>query len=123
MEWHPFWEQYQQAIHDNDVISDEEKFLYLHSALSGRAAEPVAGIQATKAKYNTVIELLKEHFRYTSLLIQEHVTPLLYLPTVRSRHEVRDLRHFYDHMQQNIAALTTLGVQTDSYGVRTCVMC
>lgn len=115
-EWQPFWEQYQQAIHDNDALSHGEKFLYLQSALSGRAAAAVAGIQATAANYNTVIELLKERFGRTDVLIQEHLTQLLDLPTVRSGQEVRDLRRLYDHMQRNIAALTALGVQTGSYG-------
>ncbi|KAH8019218.1 hypothetical protein HPB51_018320 [Rhipicephalus microplus] len=114
-EWQPFWEQYQQAIHDNGALSDGE-FLYLHSALSGRAAVAVAGIQATAANYHTVIELLKERFGRTDVLIQEHLTQMLDLPTVRSVHEVRDLRLLYDHMQRNIAALTTLVIQTDSYG-------
>ncbi|KAL1479470.1 hypothetical protein MTO96_051818 [Rhipicephalus appendiculatus] len=88
-ECQPCWEQYQQAIHDNDALSDGEKFLYLQSALSGRAAAAVAGIQATAANYNTVIELLKERFGRTDVLIQEQLTQLLDLPTVRRGHEAR----------------------------------
>ncbi|KAH6922479.1 hypothetical protein HPB50_014778 [Hyalomma asiaticum] len=91
-ELRPFWEQYQQATHDNGALSGGEKFLYLQSALSGRAAAAVAGIQASAANYNPVIELLKERFGRTDVLIQEHLTQLLDLPTVRSGQEVRDLR-------------------------------
>ncbi|KAL3214629.1 hypothetical protein MRX96_034793 [Rhipicephalus microplus] len=86
-EWQPFWEQYQQAIHDNNALSDGEKFLYLHSALSGRAAAAVAYIQATTANYNTVIRLLKERFGRTDVLIQEHLTQLLDLQTASCGHE------------------------------------
>lgn len=37
-EWQSFWEQFERAVHENDTLSDSEKFLYLRSSLSGKAA-------------------------------------------------------------------------------------
>ncbi|KAH9360749.1 hypothetical protein HPB48_020228 [Haemaphysalis longicornis] len=41
-EWQLFWEQFRKSIHDNEVLSNAEK-----TALTGKAASVVAGIQVT----------------------------------------------------------------------------
>ncbi|XP_070382504.1 uncharacterized protein [Dermacentor albipictus] len=115
-EWQSFWEQFEQAVHGNDGLSNADKFLYLRSVLSGKAAAAIAGIQVTGANYTTVIELLKERFGRRDVLIQEHLTQLLELPPVQNEKEHIGLRRPYDHLQRNIAGLTALGVKTDSYG-------
>ncbi|XP_075559900.1 uncharacterized protein LOC142591457 [Dermacentor variabilis] len=115
-EWQSFWEQFEQAVHGNDGLSNAEKFLCLRSVLSEKAAAAIAGIQVTGANYTTVIELLKERFGRRDVLIQEHLTQLLDLPTVQNEKEHIGLRRLYDHLQRNIAGLTALGVKTDSYG-------
>ncbi|XP_075535195.1 uncharacterized protein LOC142570736 [Dermacentor variabilis] len=114
--WQSFWEQFEQAVHGNDGLSNAEKFLYLRSVLSGKTAVAIAGIQVTGANYTTVIELLKERFGRRDVLIQEHLTQLLDLPPVQNEKEHIGLHRLYDHLQRNIAGLTTLGVKTDSYG-------
>ncbi|XP_070380720.1 uncharacterized protein [Dermacentor albipictus] len=115
-EWQSFWEQFEQAVHGNDGLSNVEKFLYLRSVLSGKAAAAIAGIQVTGANYTTVIELLKERFGRRDVPIQEHLTQLLELPPVQNEKEHIGLRRLYDHLQRHIAGLTALGVKTDSYG-------
>ncbi|XP_040068215.1 uncharacterized protein LOC120841389 [Ixodes scapularis] len=120
-DWQPFWEQYKQAIHDNDSLSNAEKFLYLRSTFTGKAASAIAGIQATgEENYNTVVELLRERFGRTDVLIQEHLSQLLDLPAVQHSSEVSGLRRLCDHLQRNRAALTALGVKRDTYGAMLC---
>ncbi|XP_037503101.1 uncharacterized protein LOC119377876 [Rhipicephalus sanguineus] len=119
-EWQSFWEQFERAVHENDTLSDSEKFLYLRASLSGKAASTIDGIQVTGANYNTAIELLKERFGRRDVLIQEHLTQLLELPPVRNENEVIGVRRLYDHLQRNIAALAALGVKTDGYGALLC---
>ncbi|XP_070378095.1 uncharacterized protein [Dermacentor albipictus] len=115
-EWQSFWEQFEQAVHGKNGLSNAEKFLYLRSVLSGKAAAAIAGIQVTGANYTTVIELLKERFGRRDVLIQEHLTHLLDLPTVQNEKVHIGLRRLYDHLQRNNAGLTGLRVKTDSYG-------
>ncbi|XP_065280448.2 uncharacterized protein [Dermacentor albipictus] len=109
-------EKLEQAVHGNDGLSTAEKFLYLRSVLSGKAAAAIAGIQVTGANYTTAIELLKERFGRRDVLIQEHLNQLLDLPPIQNEKEHIGLRRLYDHLQRNIAGLTALGVKTDSYG-------
>ncbi|XP_070380701.1 uncharacterized protein [Dermacentor albipictus] len=112
-EWQSSWEQFAQAVHGNDGLSNAEKFSYLRSLLSGKAAAVIAGIQVTGANYTPVIELPKERFGRRDVLIQEHLTQLLELPPVQNEKEHIGLRRLYDHLQRNIDGLTALGVKTE----------
>ncbi|XP_072144403.1 uncharacterized protein [Dermacentor andersoni] len=83
MECQSFWEQLEQAMHENYGLSIAEKLLYLQLLLSGKAAVDIAVIQLTAANCTAVIDRLKEHFGRQDVLIQEHLTQLLDLPKVR----------------------------------------
>lgn len=116
LEWQPFWEQYKQAIHENNSLSSVEKFLYLRTSLTGKAAAVVSGLQATEDNYNSAVDMLKERFGRQDILVQEHLTQLLNLPQVKALNDVAALRRLHDHVQMNTAALKTLGVDSKGYG-------
>lgn len=59
-DWRSFWEQYEQAIHNNSTLSNAERLRYLRSALPGSVASAIASIQATKDNYNVIIDILKQ---------------------------------------------------------------
>lgn len=120
LNWLPFWEQFRQAIHDNIKLSGVEKFLYLRTVLTGKAAAAISGIQATEHSYAYAVELLKERFGKKDVLVQEHLTQLLNLPKVKALSDVGALRRLHDHVNRNIASLRTLGIDSDSYGAMLC---
>lgn len=118
--WQPFWEHFRLAVHENSTLSDTEKFLYLRAALTGKAAAAVSGIQGTEQNYEYAVKTLKERFGRQDVLVQEHLTQLLSLQHVKSLDDVSALRRLHDHVQRNIAGLTTLGVPPDSYSAMLC---
>lgn len=120
LEWQPFWEQYKQAIHENNSLSSVEKFLYLRMSLTGKAAAVVSGLQATEDNYSSAVDMLKERFGRQDTLVQEHLTQLLNLPQVKALNDVAALRRLHDHVQKNTAALKTLGVGSEGYGTMLC---
>lgn len=120
LEWQPFWEQYKQAIHENNSLSSVEKFLYLRMSLTGKAAAVVSGLQATEDNYSSAVDMLKERFGRQDILVQEHLTQLLNLPQVKALNDVAALRRLHDHVQKNTAALKTLGVGSEGYGTMLC---
>ncbi|XP_040066221.1 uncharacterized protein LOC120839888 [Ixodes scapularis] len=111
---------FRQAIHYNIELSGVEKFLYLRTVLTGKAAAAVSGIQATESNYAYAVELLKERFGKKHVLVQEHLTRLLNLPKVKALSDVGALRRLHDHVPCNIASLRTLGIDSDSYGAKLC---
>ena len=49
--WTSFWESFESAVHNNDELSDIEKFNYLKSLLERSAREAVSGLALTSANY------------------------------------------------------------------------
>ncbi|KAM7301461.1 uncharacterized protein ISCGN_016980 [Ixodes scapularis] len=107
---------FRQQIYNNIELSGVEKFLYLRTVLTGKAAAAVSGIQAAENCYAYAVELLKWRFRKKDVLVLEHLTQLLNLPKVKALSDVGAPRLLHDHAHRNIASLRTFGVDSDSYG-------
>ena len=48
LEWHPFWDCFEAAIHTNPTLSNVQKLSYLRAQLKGEAAMVIAGLLLTK---------------------------------------------------------------------------
>ncbi|KAL1419404.1 hypothetical protein MTO96_005139 [Rhipicephalus appendiculatus] len=120
--WQPFWERFRQAVHENCALSNIERFLYPHAVLTGKAAAAVSDIQASEQNYDCTIKTLKEHFGRQDVLVQEHLTQLLNLQTVKRLDDVNALRRLHDNIRRNVAGLKNLGVQPDTYSGMLCAV-
>ena len=65
----PFWDSFKCAVHKNGEVSKIDKFNYLHSLLEGAAILSIQGIRLTADNYDSAIELLKNQFSNTHLII------------------------------------------------------
>ena len=45
--WATFWDSFESSIHNNNSLSDIDKFNYLNAQLEGHASEAVAGLKLT----------------------------------------------------------------------------
>ena len=111
-----FWDQFQSAIHNNDDLSDIEKFTYLKSVLFHTAAELVSGLALSSTNYEKAVELLKERFGNTQTLISAHMDALVRIPRVENIAHVTKLRAMYDTLESGIRNLNDLKVSTSTYG-------
>ena len=110
------WDQFQSAIHNNDDLSDIEKFTYLKSLLFHTAAELVSGLALSSTNYEKAVELLKERFGITQTLISAHMDALVRIPRVENIAHVTKLRAIYDTLESGIRNLNDLKVSTSTYG-------
>ncbi|KAH7958589.1 hypothetical protein HPB49_003075 [Dermacentor silvarum] len=113
--WPPFWEQFNQLIHNNSGLTDVDKFTYLRSVLTGDAALAIAGLPQTASCYGDALDILKRHFATDDLIIQDHMQPVIDLQPVRSSNDLRGLGSLYDIVQSQTRALKTIGVPQDNY--------
>ena len=60
--WTSFWDSFQTVVHNNEQLSDIEKFNYLNSLLQHTARESISGFALTAANYQQAIALLKKRF-------------------------------------------------------------
>ena len=84
MQWYPFWESFESAVHKNPNLSSVDKFNYLKSLLTGTAQSSVAGLALTSANYEKAVDLLKQRFGNRQMVISSHIEVLTKLPKVES---------------------------------------
>ena len=71
--WTSFWECFQSAVHDNDVLSNTKKFNYLNSLLECAAREAVSGLSIIAANYQTAIETWQRRFGSKQKIVNNHI--------------------------------------------------
>ena len=93
-----------------------EKFTYLKSLLGGPALSAISGFSLSDDNFDACINLIKERFGRTDLVISSHMNKLLNLDPVKSSSNVKALRTLYDSCEINIRSLNSLGIVSESYG-------
>ena len=92
IEWYPFWESFESAVHKNPNLSEVDKFNYLKSLLVGTAQNVVAGLALTSANYEKAVELLQARFGNRQIVISSHMEALTRIAKIMSTSEVKRLR-------------------------------
>ncbi|XP_054709059.1 uncharacterized protein LOC129230360 [Uloborus diversus] len=115
-----FWNSFEVAVHNNDALSKVEKFTYLKSYLGGVARSAVSGFSLTDQNYDESINLLKERFGRSDIIMSSHMHKLLLVDSVKSCANVIGLRKMYDAIEVQIRSLKSLGVATGTYGNLLC---
>ena len=116
IDWYPFWESFESAVHRNSSLSGVDKFNYLKSLLGGSAAHVIAGLTLTNANYEKAIDLLKQRFGNRQLVISSHMEALTKIPRITAVHEVRRLRNLYDAVESHVRGLESLEISQEMYG-------
>ena len=114
LEWLTFWNSFKSSVHENTEISDIDKTNYLRGYLSGEAAKAIAGLPLRNANYDKAVEFLKQRFGRSQTLINSYMNALTKLPNITNN--VKQLRNFYDSLENYIRGLEALGTETSSYG-------
>ena len=114
--WHSFWDSYDVAIHSNPELSSVDKFTYLRTLVEHSAKDAISGLSLTAANYDEAIDVLKTRFGDKQRIISKHMEILLGAESVSSATQVASLRRLYDKVESNVRSLSSLGVNSESYG-------
>lgn len=104
--WQGFWSQFDCTIHQSETLSEIDKFKYLKSYLTGKAAAAIEGLAVTTENYRVAIDLLKERFGQKELIIESHMSRLLAIKPVHDSRNVNALRSLYDETETEFEVLT-----------------
>ena len=113
LDWQPFWDSFEAAIHNNTQLNGAQKLSYLRAQLRSDAAQAIAGLSLTSASYEHSVEVLKKRFGQRHILVSSHIQALLDLSSPTNTLE--GLRRFHDLIESHIRSLTSLGKSTDTY--------
>jgi hypothetical protein len=109
--WIEFWDSFKCSVHDNNILSDSEKFNYLKSKLHGEAKSAISGLMLSDGNYRLAIDILKERFGNKQEVIDVHYNQLINLQPVKN--DTRQLRSFLDNVERHLRSLEILGQNTN----------
>ena len=114
-EWSEFWDSYTSAIHNNESLSDVDKFSYLRGLLEEPAKSAIAGFSMTEANYSQAVELLRRRFGNKTIVQRAHINELMNVKPVFNPKDTRRLRNFVDIVETNYRGLEALKVNEQTY--------
>lgn len=107
--WLFFRDTFSSVIHNNNSLSNVQKFHYLRLSLKSEATETVKSLEISDANYTLAWNLLLERYENTPLLVNNHIKALFNLDVV-SKESHQGLRQLLDGMQKHIRALEVLNL-------------
>ncbi|XP_070389699.1 uncharacterized protein [Dermacentor albipictus] len=114
---HRFWNQFESTIHKSPALHPIDKFQYLTSYLTGKAAAAIDGLPLSDRNYEIAVKTLVERFGKDDVIIEEHMSRLLNIRPVHNILDTEWLRTLYDEVQTGVRSLEALGVASSTYGV------
>ena len=103
-------ESFESAIHQNECLSEVDKFTYLRSLLLGPAKSSIAGFALTATNYKEELELLRNRYGEKNVIQRALIQELLKLKPVYNNIDLDGLRKLYD-----ACALEAQGVNVSTY--------
>ena len=116
LKWQGFWDQFQVSIHDNERISDIDRFNFLKKYLRGEALNAVSGLNLNAENYKEAVALLMDRYGNEQILISAHMESLLKIPRITSKNNIKGLRDLYNHVESCVRNLRSLKLETNVYG-------
>ncbi|XP_048583524.1 uncharacterized protein LOC125563014 [Nematostella vectensis] len=114
-EWPEFWDSFESAIHNNECLSDADKFAYLKGLLLDEAKPTIAGFAMTAANYHAAVELLRKRYGKPKVIQRSHITDHLNLSPVFTDGDLVRLRRFLDTTETHYRGLQALKVNESIY--------
>lgn len=108
--WQSFYDTFTTLIHENNSISQVEKFHYLVSCLSGPAVSLVKGVPITTANYEVVFEALVERYQNKRILAITYLDKILHYPVIKSG-GFQELQTLTNVFHESVHALKALNIQ------------
>ena len=115
MSWTPFWDSFKAAIHENDSLSDIDKFNYVCGLLQRSALDAISRLALTSANYKEAVTILEAMFGIKPLTVAKHMDTLIHVDAVTSSNNVKGLHRLFDLVESNVGSLALLGVDSKSY--------
>ena len=115
MKWPTFWDSYESAIHNNDELTEVDKFNYLRSLLQTNSPRRDSWTHPICC-YQEAVEILRKRFGNKPLINSKHMETLLNAEPVTSDQSLKELRHLYDKTESHFRSLKSLGVEPTSCG-------
>ncbi|KOC60081.1 hypothetical protein WH47_09452 [Habropoda laboriosa] len=106
-DWLKFRDSFISFVHENEVLSNVQRFHYLNSSLKGSVVRVIQSLGVSEANYKLAWELLNSRYENLTALKRHRVTALLDLKAIQKQSEpaLRDFSHDATNHRTTLRAL------------------
>ena len=115
LDWKSLKETFGAAVHNNESITNIEKFTCLKTYLDKSALQAIEGFTLTSENYTEAWNLLNDRYGNEQDIIACHMKKLVKLEPV-IHPGVKDLRKLYDTVESHVRSLNSLGISYHHFG-------
>nr|CAH7726126.1 unnamed protein product [Callosobruchus chinensis] len=113
--WLEYRATYEALIHENEGLTQMQKYHYLRASLEGTASQVIRPTPFVSESYEAAWKALCEEFDNSKVLVHEHVQALFNLESVRQE-RASDLKRIVNEVSQHLRCLEMLGEQDKDLG-------
>ncbi|XP_043590859.1 uncharacterized protein LOC122571322 [Bombus pyrosoma] len=106
--WHSFYDAFSSTIDRSDRLTAVQKFHYLRSSLTGKAARSIQSLNVTEINYPIAIDILKEKFDCHRQICMRHWDLIFDYPKI-SKETPEAIDDLLETVKANLQALEKLG--------------
>ncbi|XP_046843610.1 uncharacterized protein LOC124437676 [Xenia sp. Carnegie-2017] len=104
-DWREFWDSFKSSIHNNDGLSEVDKFTYLRGLVEEPAKSAISGFALTSINYAEALKVLERRYGSKVMVQRAHVNDLMNLKPVYSENDTTRLRKFFDALETSYRGL------------------
>ena len=113
LKWSQFWDAFEITVHNNNSLSQIEKFHYLQTKVVGEAKQAIEGLALSNENYRVAVTILKERFGNTQEAVDLHYRKLINIAPPSTK--IESLRWFMDTVNKHLRSLEVLNENTDQH--------
>ena len=98
------------------MIGDIDELQYLKSFLCESVQASINELSLSSSNYNEAVELLKQIYGNTQMLINAHMKKFVQLPVIKNNNDINGLKLLYDQIESSVRNLKSLNVGSSGYG-------
>ena len=102
LQWQTFIDVFEASVHRRTDLEDVQKFQYLSGYLRDSAKKCIEGFQITNTNYEPALNMLKERFGNSQMIISAHMTKMMEMKNLHSDYNVKDLRNILETIESHV---------------------
>lgn len=112
--WLEFKDCFLALVHNNNALTDIQRFYYLRSSLECDAQQVIKSIEVSSDNYQIAWQMLQERYENKKLIIHNHLKAIFDHPVIIKESHL-ELRNLFDNITKHLRSLNSLGIQTDTW--------
>ncbi|KAJ8969338.1 hypothetical protein NQ314_001807 [Rhamnusium bicolor] len=115
-EWNSFVDLFTSLIHNNDSLTDVQRFYYLKGFLKDEPLNLVNNLRLISENYKVAWDILKKRYDNEFIIINAHIIAILDAPII-TKGNACNLREFVTNIRQHLNSLHALKLPVDKWDV------